>query len=212
MKYCYFYSKLTSKTQKIKDMKKQIKLFSLLIVTLLTLNSCGYNSMVSLDEEVEGQWGNVQNAYQARADLIPNLVSTVKGAANFEKETLEAVVNARARATGVTVDPTNLTPDAIKKFEEAQSGLNSALSRLLATVESYPELKATDAFRDLQSQLEGIENRIRVERNRFNDQVKNYNKYVRSFPNNITAGIFGFSKKGYFESDAGAENAPEVKF
>ena len=193
-------------------MKKQVKLFSLLIVTLLTLSSCGYNSMVSLDEEVEGQWGNVQNAYQARADLIPNLVSTVKGAANFEKETLEAVVNARARATGVTVDPTNLTPDAIKKFEEAQQGLNSALSRLLVSVERYPELKATEAFRDLQSQLEGIENRIRVERNRFNDSVKSYNKYVRSFPNNLTAGLFGFEKKGYFEADSGAENAPKVDF
>jgi len=168
--------------------------------------------MVSLDEEVEGQWANVQNAYQARADLIPNLVSTVKGAANFEKETLEAVVNARSRATGVTVDPSNLTPDAIKKFEEAQSGLNSALSRLLVSVERYPELKATQAFRDLQSQLEGIENRIRVERNRFNDSVKGYNKYVRSFPNNLIAGMFGFEKKGYFESDAGAENAPKVDF
>ncbi len=193
-------------------MKKQFQLFSLLIITLLTLNSCGYNSMVSLDEEVEGQWGNVQNAYQARADLVPNLVSTVKGAANFEKETLEAVVNARSRATGVTVDPSNLTPDAIKKFEEAQSGLNSALSRLLVSVERYPELKATQAFRDLQSQLEGIENRIRVERNRFNDTVKGYNKYVRSFPNNLIAGMFGFEKKGYFESDAGAENAPKVDF
>lgn len=193
-------------------MKKQFQLFSLLVIALLTLNSCGYNSMVSLDEEVEGQWGNVQNAYQARADLIPNLVSTVKGAANFEKETLEAVVNARSRATGVTVDPSNLTPDAIKKFEEAQSGLNSALSRLLVSVERYPELKATAAFRDLQSQLEGIENRIRVERNRFNDAVKGYNKYVRSFPNNLIAGMFGFEKKGYFESDAGAENAPKVDF
>lgn len=193
-------------------MSKQLRLFSLLIVTLVTLNSCGYNSMVGLDEEVEGQWGNVQNAYQARADLIPNLVSTVKGAANFEKETLESVVNARARATGVTVDPSNLTPDAIKKFEEAQSGLNSALSRLLVSVERYPELKATAAFRDLQSQLEGMENRIRVERNRFNDAVKAYNKYIRSFPSNLTAGMFGFDKKGYFEADSGAENAPDVKF
>lgn len=128
------------------------------------------------------------------------------------RETLEAVVNARSRATGVTVDPSNLTPDAIKKFEEAQSGLNSALSRLLVSVERYPELKATAAFRDLQSQLEGMENRIRVERNRFNDKVKEYNKYIRSFPSNLTAGIFGFDRKGYFEADSGAENAPDVKF
>ena len=141
-----------------------------------------------------------------------NLVETVKGAANFEKETLEAVVQARSKATGITIDPTNITPDALQKFQQAQDGLSSSLSRLLVSVEKYPELKANANFQNLQSQIEGSENRISTERKKFNDVVKTYNSHIRKFPTNITAGIFGFEKKGYFEADKGAEKAPSVKF
>jgi LemA protein len=185
------------------------------ILALLLLGGCGcsgYNSMVKLDQDVKGKWGNVQSEYQRRSDLIPNLVNTVKGAADFEKSTLEAVVNARAKATAMTVDPANLTPENIEKFQQAQGELSGALSRLLVTIERYPDLKANQNFRDLQAQLEGTENRIKVARNDFNGAVQGYNTTVKSFPNNIFANMFGFAEKGYFAADAGAEKAPSVDF
>ncbi len=193
-------------------MKKAIARL-LVIGTLSTLlSSCGYNSMVSLDEQVSSQWAQVENVYQRRSDLIPNLVNTVKGYAEFEKSTLTAVIEARSKATSVTVDPKNLTPESIAKFQEAQSGVTSSLSRLLAVVESYPNLKANQNFLELQAQLEGTENRISVERNKFNEVTKEYNTKIRTFPNNLTSGLFGFQKKGYFEAEKGAEKAPTVQF
>jgi LemA protein len=171
-----------------------------------------YNNLVSLDEGASGQWANVESAYQRRSDLIPNLVNTVKGYANFERETLEAVVNARAKATSVTVDPANLSPEKLAAFQQAQAGVGSALGRLLVTVEKYPDLKANQNFLDLQKQLEGTENRIKVERDRFNEAVKGYNVAVKRFPGNIIAGMTGFESKGYFEAEAGTEKAPSVNF
>ena len=171
-----------------------------------------YNNLVSLDEGATGQWANVESAYQRRSDLIPNLVNTVKGYANFERETLEAVVNARAKATSVTVDPANLSPEKLAAFQQAQAGVGSALGRLLVTVEKYPDLKANQNFLDLQKQLEGTENRIKVERDRFNEAVKSYNVAVKRFPGNIIAGMTGFESKGYFEAESGAETAPDVNF
>ncbi len=168
--------------------------------------------MVSLDEQVQSQWAQVQNVYQRRADLIPNLVNTVKGAANFEKETLTQVVEARAKATSITVDPNKLTPENIQKFQSAQGELSQALGRLLSVVENYPELKANQNFLGLQAQLEGTENRITVERQKFNEVTQQYNSKIRSFPNNITASLFGFEKKGYFQAEAGSQKAPTVQF
>jgi LemA protein len=182
---------------------------------ILLLGGCGcsgYNTMVSQDQNVKGKWGNVQSEYQRRSDLIPNLVSTVQGAADFEKSTLTDVINARAKATSTTIDPTNLTPESIAKFQQAQGELSGALSRLLVSVERYPELKANQNFRDLQAQLEGTENRIKVARNDFNTSVQTFNTTVKSFPNNIFAGMFGFKEKGYFAADPGADKAPTVDF
>jgi LemA protein len=192
-------------------MYKQIRLL-ILAVFAMFLSSCAYNTMVSKEEAVTAQWANVEGAYQRRADLIPNLVNTVKGVAEYERETLEAVVNARAKATGINVDAKELTPEAIQQFQEAQSQLSGALSRLLVTIEKYPDLKATQNFSELQAQLEGTENRINVERRKFNETAQDYNAYIRKFPQVIYAGWFGFQKKGYFEADAGSEKAPEVKF
>ncbi|GJM36199.1 MAG: hypothetical protein DHS20C18_52000 [Saprospiraceae bacterium] len=183
------------------------------LALLLLMGGCNsYNNFVDLEENTENAWSKVQSAYQRRADLIPNLVSTVKGAANFEKETLEAVVNARAKATSVNIDPSNVTPEQMQKFQEAQSGLSSSLGRLLVVAENYPELKANANFRELQTQLEGTENRIKVERDRYNDVVTVYNKSVRRFPASFFASIFGFSQKAQFEAQEGAENAPKVEF
>jgi LemA protein len=185
------------------------------LAIILILGGCGcsgYNSMVSLDENVKAKWANVQSDYQRRNDLIPNLVNTVKGAANFEQETLTRLVEARAKATSVQIDPANLTPEKLAEFQQAQAGVNSALGRLLAVVENYPDLKANQNFMDLQKQLEGTENRIKVSRNDFNTAVQGYNATVRKFPNNIFAGIFGFKVKDGFKADPGAEKAPEVKF
>ena len=182
---------------------------------LLLLGGCGcggYNTMVNQDQNVKGKWGNVQSEYQRRSDLIPNLVNTVKGAADFEKSTLEAVINARAKATQTTIDPANLTPESIAKYQAAQGELSSALSRLLVTVEKYPDLKANQNFRDLQAQLEGTENRIKVARNDFNTAVQGYNTTVKTFPNLLFASIFGFKEKGYFAADPGSEKAPTVDF
>jgi LemA protein len=186
-----------------------------IILGILLFGGCacgGYNSMVKLDENVKGKWGNVQNEYQRRSDLIPNLVNTVKGAANFEQETLTKVVEARAKATSMQIDPTNLTPEKIAEFQKVQGELSGALSRLLVSVEKYPELKANQNFRDLQAQLEGTENRIKVARNDFNAAVQEYNATVRRFPNNIFAGIFKFAPKGYFEATPGSDKAPNVQF
>ncbi|RAU84382.1 LemA family protein [Pontibacter arcticus] len=190
------------------------KLFFYLIgfVVLLSQSSCGYNDMVAKDENVEAAWANVQNAYQRRADLVPNLVNTVKGAANFEKETLTQVIEARAKATSVNITPDNLTPENIQRFQQAQGELSGALSRLLVSVERYPDLKANQNFLELQSQLEGTENRIAVERRKFNESVQDYNSYIRSFPRNFIAGWFDFEKKGYFEADAASQKAPSVQF
>nr|WP_134087706.1 LemA family protein [Olivibacter sp. XZL3] len=182
------------------------------LLATLSLSSCGYNSMVKLDENVQSKWAEVENAYQRRADLIPNLVNTVKGAANFEQQTLTNVVEARAKATSINIDPSNLTPEAIKQFEDAQGALTGSLSRLMAVAENYPELKATENFQGLQAQLEGTENRIAVARRGFNEATQQYNSTIRSFPNNLMAGIFGFKAKGYFTAQAGADKAPEVKF
>lgn len=168
--------------------------------------------MVNLDEQVQSQWAQVQNVYQRRADLIPNLVNSVKGAANFEKGTLTAVIEARAKATAVNVDPTKLTPESIEKFNQAQGQLSTALGKLMVITENYPDLKANQNFLELQAQLEGTENRITVERQKFNEVTQTYNSKIRSFPNNLTAGMFGFAKKGYFQADAGSQKAPTVEF
>jgi LemA protein len=184
----------------------------LFVILLYSFFAGKYNKMVELSSPVDKQWANVQSAYQRRADLIPNLVSTVKGYADFEKSTLTAVIEARAKATSVNVDASKLTPETMKQFQEAQGQLSSSLSRLLVSVEQYPQLKADQNFLELQAQLEGTENRINVERNRFNEQVNEYNIYVKKFPNNILAGMYGMKAKAFFEASAGSEKAPEVKF
>jgi LemA protein len=171
-----------------------------------------YNGMVNKEQDANEAWANVESAYQRRMDLIPNLVNTVKGYANFEQETLTKVVEARASATQVKIDPTNLTPEKLQEFQQAQSGVSSALGRLLVVSENYPDLKANQNFLDLQAQLEGTENRINVSRNRFNETVKAFNTSIKRFPGNLIAGIFGFQAKGFFEAQDGAEKAPEVKF
>lgn len=171
-----------------------------------------YNNMVVEDENVQTAWAQVENVYQRRADLIPNLVATVKGYAEHESSTFENVVAARARATQVTVDPENLSADAIAEFNKAQGELSTALGRLLLIQENYPDLKANQQFSELQAQLEGTENRIATERMKFNEAAKAYNTLIRKFPDNIIASIFGFEKKGYFEAQAGAETAPKVEF
>jgi LemA protein len=191
---------------------KKILYFFIAFIAATSLSSCGYNTMVQLDEQVTSQWGQVENVYQRRADLIPNLVASVKGAANFEQQTLTRVIEARAKATSVQVDPTKLTPEAIQKFQASQGELTAALGRLMVVSERYPELKANRNFLELQSQLEGTENRITVERMKFNQVTQEYNTKIRSFPTNITAGMFGFQKKGYFQAEAGSNKAPKVEF
>ena len=171
-----------------------------------------YNKMVGMDEGVKSQWSQVENVYQRRSDLIPNLVNTVKGYADFEKETLTQVVEARAKATQVTVDPNKLDAQSIQNFQQAQTGLSSALGRLMVVMEKYPDLKANQNFLDLQSQLEGTENRITVERQKFNESAQVYNAYIRKIPNSIIAGMGGFEKKAYFEAEKGAEKSPQVQF
>ena len=177
-----------------------------------SLTSCGYNSSVKLDEKVKSSWGEVENQYQRRSDLIPNLVNSVKGAANFEKETLTQVIEARAKATSIQVDPTKLTPETIQKFQAAQGQVGQALGRLMVVSERYPELKANQNFLELQAQLEGTENRITVARRDFNLSVQDYNTNIRTFPNNLFTGMFGFAAKGSFAAEAGADKAPKVEF
>lgn len=186
--------------------------YLILIAGAMSLQSCQYNTMVEKQEAVTAQWSQVENVYQRRADLIPNLVSTVKGYADFEQETLTAVIEARAKATSVNIDPSKLDASSIQNFQAAQDGLSSALSKLMIVVERYPDLKANQNFLELQSQLEGTENRITVERKKFNEAARDYNTYVRKFPNNMIAGMFDFEKMDYFEADQGAEKAPKVEF
>jgi len=191
---------------------KRLRIVLLAVVSAFLFSSCGYNTMVEMDEQVTSQWAQVENVYQRRADLIPNLVNTVKGYASHEKETLEGVIEARSKATSVNINPENLNPEALKQFTQAQDGLSSALSRLMVVVERYPDLKANQNFLDLQAQLEGTENRITVERMKFNQTTQAYDAYIRKVPRVIYAGWFGFDKKSYFEAQQGAEKAPEVQF
>ena len=195
-------------------MKKWIIIGAIILVVILLYTSIKgtYNKMVSKDEAVKSQWGTVESAYQRRMDLIPNLVNTVKGYADFEKTTLTQVIEARAKATQVNIKPDNLNAESMKQFQAAQGELSGALSRLLVTVEQYPNLKANENFLDLQKQLEGTENRIAVERRKFNEMVQDYNSFIRQFPKNIWASLFGFEKKAYFEAEEGAEKAPKVNF
>lgn len=170
------------------------------------------NKLVVLDEKATAQWANVESSYQRRADLIPNIVKTAKGYAEFEQETLTQVIEARSKATSITIDPSNITPDQLAQFQQAQAGVTSALSKLLAVFERYPDLKANENFKELINELERTENRINVERNRFNEEARLFNTEVNQFPTKLFAGMLGFNEKAYFKSDAGSENAPDVEF
>lgn len=195
--------------------KKGLITIIIVVVVVLAIYAWikgSYNGMVQRQESVEAQWAQVENVYQRRADLIPNLVLTVKGYASHEANTLKEVIEARAKATSITIDPSNITPEQLTQFQEAQDNLSGALSRLLVNMERYPELKANENFMALQSQLEGTENRITVERQKFNEAARNYNQYIRMFPRNIIAGMFDFEKVGYFKAQAGTDTAPKVEF
>jgi LemA protein len=195
-------------------------LISIIVVAFVALVILGfvlwgtkvYNGMVTMQEAVTSQWGNVETQYQRRTDLIPNFVNTVKGAANFEQSTLTQVIEARAKATSITIDPTKMTAENLQQFQQAQGQVSSALGRLMVVMEQYPELKATQNFRDLQVELEGTENRISTERRKFNEVALTYNTYIRRFPQSFLSGMFGFQAKPYFKSEEGAEKAPQVKF
>lgn len=192
---------------------KRSTIIVIVILALLVLWGISINNrMVSQEEGVTTAWANVESQYQRRADLIPNLVNTVKGYAAHESETLQAVVNARAKATSISVDSQNMTPEQLKEFQEAQNQVTGALGRLIAVAESYPDLKANENFKELQAQLEGTENRIATERKKYNEVVKAYNTYIRKFPQSLFANVLGFDKKPYFESDEGTEKAPTVEF
>lgn len=196
---------------KITKRQSTLLLIGLIVIAILWVRGI-YNRTVEKDEAIAGQWGQVETAYQRRGDLIPNLVNTVKGYAEHERETLTEVIEARAKATNVSIDPSNLNPQAIQQFQAAQDGLSQALGKLMVVVERYPDLKANQNFLDLQQQLESTENRIAVERRKFNDATRDYNTFIRKFPSNILAGIFGFETKGYFEATEGSEVAPTVEF
>ena len=189
---------------------KRFGIVLIAVVSAFLFSSCGYNKMVEMDEQVTSQWAQVENVYQRRADLIPNLVNTVKGYAAHEKETLEGVIEARSKATSVNIDANKLTPETLKQFTQAQDGLSSALSRLMVVVERYPDLKANQNFLDLQAQLEGTENRISQERKKFNETTQTYNAYIRKFPQVIYSGWFGFDKKTYFEAQQFLWESPKV--
>ena len=194
-------------------MKKTTTIIILAVIAILAIWAVtGYNGLVSMDENVSKQWSEVETQYQRRADLIPNLVSTVKGYAAHEQETLKGVVEARSKATQLKLDASDLTPEKLAQFQQVQGELTSALNKLLAIREAYPTLKANQNFLELQAQLEGTENRIRVARKRFNDAAKDYNTAIRRFPRNLLAGMFGFNKRAYFEAQEGAETAPKVEF
>ncbi|WP_010664530.1 LemA family protein [Marinilabilia salmonicolor] len=191
---------------------RRIKWILMAVVMIPLLSSCGYNTMVELDENVTASWAQVENVYQRRADLIPNLVNTVKGYAEHEQETLQGVVEARSKATSINLSADELNEQTLQNFQKAQEGLSSALSRLMVVMERYPDLKANQNFLDLQAQLEGTENRIAVERRKFNEATRAYNTYIRRFPRNLIAGMFNFESKPYFEADQGADEVPEVQF
>jgi LemA protein len=196
-------------------MKKTLIIVGIVVVVIFIIYRTfagSYNSMVTAEETATAAWSQVENVYQRRIDLIPNLVETVKGMATSEKETFEAVMNARANASKISVDASKLSPEQIKQFQASQGELSQALGRLMVVSENYPQLRQSEGFLNLQAQLEGTENRIAVERKNFNETVQVYNTLIRSFPNNVMAGMYGFSKKGYFEAEAGAEKAPKVKF
>lgn len=193
-------------------MKKSTIIIIVVVALLAIWGVSGYNGLVTMDENVSGQWSNVETQYQRRADLIPNLVNTVKGYASHEKETLEGVVEARSKATQMTVDANDLTPEKLAEYQKAQGAVTSALGKLLAITENYPDLKANQNFLDLQTQLEGTENRIAVERRKFNDAAQQFNTYIKMFPRNLLAGMFGFAPIGYFEAQPGSEVAPKVEF
>ena len=194
-------------------MKKVTVIIIVAIVAVIAVWAVnGYNSLVGMDEGVSNQWANVETQYQRRADLIPNLVNTVKGYAAHEQETLQGVIEARSKATQIKVDPTDLTPERLAQYQQAQGQLATALGKLLAITENYPDLKANQNFLELQAQLEGTENRINVARKNFNDAARAYNTAIRRFPKNILAGLFGFDKRAYFEAQDGAETAPTVEF
>ena len=193
-------------------MKKSIIIILAVVAILVIWAVSVYNGLVTMDENVSGQWANVETQYQRRADLIPNLVNTVKGYATHEKETLEGVVAARSQATQIKVDAADLTPEKLAQYQKAQGAVTSALGKLLAITENYPDLKANQNFLELQAQLEGTENRIHVARKNFNDAAQAYNTNIRRFPKNIFAGMFGFDKKAYFEAEEGSEKAPKVEF
>ena len=193
-------------------MKKSTIVWIVIIALIVVWGIRIYNNMVNQEETVTKAWANVENQYQRRADLIPNLVNTVKGYAAHEKETLQAVVDARTKATSINIDAENMTAEELQKFQEVQKEVGSSLGRLIAIAENYPDLKANQNFLELQSQLEGTENRISVERKNFNDAVKTYNAFVRRFPQTLLANIFGFDKKPYFEAEEGSNKAPTVEF
>jgi len=193
-------------------MKKSYLIIGVIVGLIAIWGVLTYNKLITLDENIAGQWGNVESSYQRRADLIPNIVNTAKGYAEFEQETLIKVIEARSKATAITIDPTNITPAQMEQFQQVQGGLSSALSRLLATFERYPDLKANENFKELINELERTENRINVERNRFNDALKPYNQKVRKFPSSIIASVTGFETKEYFKAKEGAEEAPVVEF
>lgn len=196
-------------------MKKAIRLLNMALLSLVMisgLSSCNYNSLVDKQQTVDQAWAQVENQYQRRADLVPNLVNTVKGYTSHEASTLEKVTEARAKATSITIDPANLNEETLAKYQEAQGELSGALKSLLAVTEAYPDLKANENFLNLQTQLEGTENRIAVERKRYTEAVKDYNTAIKKFPTVIYAGWFGFDAKPQFKAEAGAERAPEVQF
>jgi LemA protein len=189
-----------------------VSFLALVVISMVIWGTKVYNGMVTMQESVTSQWGNVETSYQRRSDLIPNFVNTVKGAANFEQTTLTQVIEARAKATSITIDPTKMTAENMQQFQQAQGQVSSALGRLMVVMEQYPELKATQNFRDLQVELEGTENRISVERRKFNEVALTYNTFIRRFPQNFLAGMFGFEAKPYFEAVEGADKAPVVTF
>lgn len=203
---------MENNVSKVGGFSKSTIIIGVVVAVLVIWSISAYNGMVNVEEQATTEWAKVQSAYQRRADLIPNLVEVVKGYASHEKETLEGVVNARAKATSIQVNADDLTPEKLEQFQKAQGELSQALGKLLAVQESYPDLKANENFMDLQKQLEGTENRINEARNSFNTAVQNYNMKIRRFPNSLLAGIFGFDKMEKFEADAAAQNAPTVKF
>ena len=203
---------MSNNTAKAGGLSKNTMIIGAVVAVLVLWGISVYNSMVGEEEKATTAWAGVQSAYQRRADLIPNLVNVVKGYASHERETLEGVVNARAKATSINVNADDLSPEKLQEFQQAQGELSQALGRLIAVSEAYPDLKANENFMDLQKQLEGTENRINEARNTFNSAVQNYNMKIRKFPNTLLAGIFGFDKMAKFEADAAAQKAPEVQF